>query len=67
MATYAEIQEWVREKYEWTPRTCWIAHCKELKRLPMGDAWNRNGPRKHPCPPKKQEPIFCAFRHFKMH
>ena len=67
MATYKEIQKWVQKKYGWKPKTCEIAHCKELKGLPTGSAWNRNGPRKHPCLPEKQEPIFCAFRHFNMH
>lgn len=67
MATYKEIQKWVQKKYGWQPKTCWIAHCKELKGLPTGSAWNRNGPGKNPCPQEKQEPIFCAFRHFKMH
>ena len=67
MATYKEIQKWVQKKYGWQPKTCWIAHCKELKGLSTGSARNRDGPRKHPCPQEKQEPIFCAFRHFKMH
>lgn len=31
MATYEQIQKWVRGKDGWGPQTCWIAHCKELK------------------------------------
>lgn len=67
MATYKEIQKWVQKKYGWKPETCHIAHCKELKGLPTSRAWNRDGDRKKTCPQKKQEPIFCAFQHFKMH
>ena len=33
MATYQQIQKWVRCLYGWTPETCWIAHCKELAGL----------------------------------
>ena len=33
MATYAKIQVWVKKEYGWQPKTCWIAHCKELKGL----------------------------------
>ena len=67
MATYKEIQDWVRQQYDGVPKTCWIAHCKELAGLPRQDAWNRQGStRKVPCPLEKLEPIFAAFQHFKM-
>ncbi len=67
MATYKEIQNWVREHYGWTPKTCWIAHCKELYGLERRDAPNRHGnARKHPCPSRKQNSIGRAFRYFKM-
>ena len=65
MPTYKQIQTWVRSRYGWTPETCWIAHCKELSRIPVGRAWNRqDGGRAKPCPPDRQEAIFEAFRHF---
>ena len=41
MATYKEIQDRVWEMHGWVPQTCWIAHCKELKGLPLGRAHNR--------------------------
>lgn len=66
MATYAKIQAWVKKEYGWKPKTCWIAHCKELKGLKLKKAPNRRGARKHPCPENKREPIFAAFREFGM-
>lgn len=30
MATYKEIQQYVKLKYGFTPKTCWIAHMKEM-------------------------------------
>ena len=66
MATYSEIQNWVGRGYRWTPRTCWIAHCKEIYGLSVGRAHNRAGERKVPCPEDKRPAIFAAFQHFKM-
>ncbi len=66
MATYSDIQDWVQQTYGWKPKTCWIAHCKDLAGLEPGTAWNRDSERKHPCPREKREPIFEAFRHFEM-
>ena len=67
MATYAKIQAWVKKEYGWQPKTCWIAHCKELKGLNPERAPNRLGSsREVPCPENKREPIFSAFRHFGM-
>ena len=61
---YEEIQEWIRGRYGWTPKTCWIAHCKELAGLPLRTAHNRrNRERKNPCPLTKREAIFSAFLH----
>lgn len=62
MATYAEIQDYVRRRCGFTPKTCWIAHCKELAGLPLGAAPNRDGERKVPCPVDKRESIMRAFR-----
>lgn len=67
MATYKEIQDWIRDQYGWKPKTCWIAHCKELKGLPVRPAPNRLGSaREVPCPVNKRPPIYDAFRHFGM-
>lgn len=67
MASYNEITAWVSARYGWAPKTCWIAHCKELKGLPVNRAPSRYGENlQEPCPPKKREAIFSAFRHFRM-
>ena len=67
MATYAQIQGWVKTRYGFTSKTCWIAHCKEIYGLDRHDAPNRLGlERVAPCPPGKQEAIKTAFRHFGM-
>ena len=44
MATYAQIQDWVRRRYEVTVKSFWIAHVKELKDLPVRVAPNRRSP-----------------------
>jgi len=69
-ATYQEIQKWVRQQFGFKPKTCWIAHCKEICGLPLGSAPNRQGEeRVEPCPPEKaachQEGI-PAFRDARM-
>src|SRR5580693_4343169 len=65
-ATYQEIQKWVEQQYGFTPKTCWIAHCKEIHGLSLGTAPNRHGEdREQPCPPEKQPAIYegaSAFR-----
>lgn len=68
LTTYSEIQEWVRRKYGFTPKTCWIAHAKELCGLPVRRASNRQSrvSRKHPCPEDKLPSLKTAFRHFGM-
>jgi hypothetical protein len=66
-ATYQEIQKWVQQRFGFTPETCWIAHCKEIYGLPLGEAVNRMGSeRVKPCPPEKQMAIKKAFQHFGM-
>jgi hypothetical protein len=65
MATYRQIQGWVREHYGFTPRTGWIAHCKALNGLPVRRAQNKKGAtRREPCPPDKQAAIERALWHF---
>lgn len=67
MATYKQIQLYVRQKYGFTPKTCWIAHVKELSGLPVQPAPNRQGEeRVEPCPPEKRAAIRDAMRHYGM-
>lgn len=68
MATYKEIQDYVRTVSGYTPKTCWIAHCKEIYGLTPRIAPNRQDVaiRKFPCPEDKQEDIRKAFQFFGM-
>lgn len=67
MATYKQIQTWVKLQYGFVPQTCWIARVKEISGLPLGKAANRKGSgRIKLCPPEKVEPIRAAMRHFGM-
>ncbi len=68
MATYSEIVEWVYRKYRLKiHKPCYIAHCKELADLNPSRAPNRKGNgRVYHCPDKLREPIFEAFKHFRM-
>lgn len=67
MATYKRIQDWVKQNYGFTPKTCWIAHVKEMSGLPVRKAPNRrDAERVYLCPPEKVEPIRAALRHFGM-
>jgi hypothetical protein len=67
MATYEQIQNYVKNNYSYKLKTCWIAHVKELCGLPVRKAWNRKREQRIiPCPEDKIEDIKCAFRHFGM-
>lgn len=68
MATYKGIQKWVKAKHGRVPKTCWIAHCKELAGLPVKRAPNRiQDGRAVPCDDlDMRDAIFEAFKHFKM-
>lgn len=67
MATYVQIQEYVKKKHGFVPQTCWIAHIKELSGLSVGRAHNRHSSRRiKPCPPSKVAPIREALEHFHM-
>ena len=68
MATYAQIQKYVRERYGFIPKTCWIAHVKEMSGLHPRLSANRHDPRirEVPCPADKVAAIKAAFRHFDM-
>jgi hypothetical protein len=68
MATYRQIQDWVRASHGFMPKPCWIAHCKELEGLPVKVSHRRHsaGFRQVPCPPEKRNAIRAAFEHFGM-
>jgi len=68
MATYSQIQHWVKQQHGFTPKTCWIAHVMADHGLTKRAAPNRLNPksRKYPCPHEKRAAIDMALRHFGM-
>ncbi len=68
MATYKEIQSYVRNESGFVPKTCWIAHVKETCGLSPRVASNRkdNGVRQFPCPDNRAEAIKRALHYFRM-
>jgi hypothetical protein len=65
MATYKDIQAYVKLEYGFVPKSCWIAHMKELCQIPVKKSHNRiDNSRQVPCPPNKQNAIKMAFKHF---
>jgi hypothetical protein len=67
MATYAQVQGYVRRTYGFVPQTGWIAHVKELHGLPVRRASNRRGAeRLSACPAGRRAAIEEALRHFGM-
>lgn len=68
MATYNQIQEYVKENYGCSIKACWIAHVKDLNGLDPMISPNREdlNKRKHPCPPSKRAFIEEAMRHYGM-
>lgn len=68
MATYKEIQLFIKQEYGYTAKTCWIAHMKEVNGLKPKVSARRisETSRVHPCPEQKQRDITLAFKHFKM-
>lgn len=68
MATYFKIQLFVQERHGFVPKTCWIAHAKELCGIPVKDTPNRtdSSKRVNPCPEDKLSAIQDAFMYFKM-
>lgn len=68
MATYKQIQEYVRDKYGYAIKTCWIASMKEECGIPVKVAPNRYSvnSRVYPCPAEKKNAIRDAFSFFNM-
>lgn len=65
-ATYKVIQNWVKEKFGLSVKTCSIAHMKQESGLRLRTVTNRVDPlkRKYPCPAEHKSPIHAAFIHF---
>lgn len=68
MATYKQIQEYIKNTNGYTPKTCWIAHMKEICGLNPKVSPNRYSleSRTHTCPSEKQDDLRNAFIYFKM-
>ena len=68
MATYAEIQRYVKDRYGFQAKTCWIADVKAEHGLITRQAPNRisQSKREVPCPPDKRPAIKDALHHFEM-
>jgi hypothetical protein len=68
LATYREIQDYIRAAHGFVPQTCWIAHVLADHGRTTRPAPNRLTPdaRAKPCPPVKRPAIEAALRHFGM-
>lgn len=68
MATYKQIQDYIKEKHGYSAKSCWIAHCKEIYGLQPKKSSRRIDPqsRKYPCPEEKRDHIKEVFDHFGM-
>ena len=68
MATYKQIQHYVRQRYGFLPSTCWIAHVKADHGLTKRITPNRKSrsERQNPCPDRKRPAIEAALHHFAM-
>lgn len=64
MATYEELEAWIKNEHRFTPRRCWIAHVKSL--VGIANSRVRNADRKVPCPDERRDAIKAALKHFKM-
>jgi hypothetical protein len=66
-ATYQDTQKWVQQEFGLKPKTCWIAHCKEIYGFPLVTAPDRQGEEPiEPCPPEKRPAIKKSLHHFGM-
>lgn len=69
-ATYAEIKEYVKEKYGLSVSSLYIAQIKDKvgldKRLNYNLGSGKTNGRTLVCPPEKEEAIMDAFRHFNL-
>lgn len=67
-ATYAEIKKWIKEQYNVSVSSLYIAQCKDVCGFEKRENFNTGieGHRVPNCPAEKRELIMKAFKHFKM-
>lgn len=67
-ATYAEIKKWIKEQYNVSVSSLYIAQCKDACGFEKRENFNTGieGHRVPNCPAEKRELIMKAFKHFKM-
>lgn len=67
-ATYAEIKKWIKEQYNVSVSSLYIAQCKDACGFEKRDNYNKGveGHRVPNCPEGKKKLILEAFKHFKM-
>lgn len=67
-ATYAEIKKWIKEQYNVSVSSLYIAQCKDACGFEKRDNYNKGaeGHKVPNCPAEKRELIMKAFKHFKM-
>jgi hypothetical protein len=68
MATYREIQQWIKRNFRYVPKTCWIADVLADHGLTKSAASNRIDPSapSNPCPTRHRATITAALVHFEM-
>ena len=67
-ATYAEIKAWIKEQYNVSVSSLYIAQCKDACGFEKRENYNKGteGHKVPNCPEEKRELIMKAFKHFKM-
>ena len=67
-ATYAEIKKWIKEQYNVSVSSLYIAQCKDACGFEKRDNYNKGaeGHKVPNCPEEKKKLILEAFKHFKM-
>ena len=67
-ATYAEIKKWIKEQYNVSVSSLYIAQCKDECGFEKRQNFNKGaeGHRVPNCPEEKKKLILEAFKHFKM-
>lgn len=67
-ATYAEIKAWIKEQYNVSVSSLYIAQCKDACGFEKRENYNTGaeGHKVPNCPAEKRELIMKAFKHFKM-
>ncbi|MBD2138772.1 hypothetical protein H6F32_14565 [Anabaena sp. FACHB-1237] len=66
MATYKQLQEYIKNKHQRIVKSCWIADAKEKLGLPVKPSYHRSQgqQRKYPCPDDILPIIREALEHF---